>query len=122
MEPEGTGRKPDSVNPAFSGHPLYKHGTRMDLGMEATFAILRAAGSEIGKRFERFYERPAEEGLSLRQMQSLRNNSPLAHGAALIGEPEYKAALKLMNVFLEVKKRQPWEMAPVVHLSFELTE
>jgi hypothetical protein len=101
----------------FSGHPLYKHGTRMDLGMEATFAILRAAGSEVGKRFERFYERPEAEGISLREMQSLRNNSPLAHGANVIGEPEYKASLKLMNVFLDVKKRQPWEVAPVVQIS-----
>jgi hypothetical protein len=104
----------------FSGHPLYKHGLKMDLGMEATFAILRAAGSDVGKRFERFYERAANEGMSLREMQSRRNNSPLAHGASMVNEDDYTSALKLMNTFLEVKNRQPWELAPVVHIKLEL--
>ena len=100
----------------FSGHPLYKHGLKMDLGMEATYAILRAAGSNVGERFGHFYERPSAEGMSLREMQSMRNNSPLAHGSSVISEDIFHRALKLMNSFLEVGKREPWEVAPVVRI------
>ena len=100
----------------FSGHPLYKHGLKMDLGMEATYAILRAAGSKVGDRFGHFYERPSAEGMSLREMQSMRNNSPLAHGSSVIGEENFHKALKLMNSFLEAGKREPWEVAPAVRI------
>lgn len=100
----------------FSGHPLFKHGLKMDLGMEATYAILRAAGSKVGERFGHFYERPSAEGLSLRKMQSMRNSSPLAHGSSVIGDENFRKALKLMNSFLEVGKREPWEVAPVVRI------
>ncbi len=100
----------------FSGHPFYKHGKKMDLGMEATFAILRAAGSGVGERFARYYERPANEGMSLRDMQSMRNNSPLAHGSFVIGDEDFRRALKLINSFLGAGKRQSWELAPVVRV------
>jgi hypothetical protein len=100
----------------FSGHPLFKHGLKMDLGMEATYAILRAAGSDVGERFGQYYARPPTEGMSLREMQSMRNNSPLAHGSSVISGEDFRKALKLMNSFLEVGKREAWDIAPVVRI------
>ncbi len=106
----------------FSGYRLYRHGKAMDLGMEATYAILYARNNRWGRRFKKFHQLPPEAGLDLQTLQRMRNRSPLAHGSQVISEQTFFDGYRLIEEFLEVKRRASEELPPLVEIDFQLYE
>jgi len=104
----------------FSGYRLYRHGKRMDLGMEATYAVLLAKHNRWGRRFKKYYQRPLEEGMDLKTLQRVRNRSPLAHGNEVVTQRVFFEAYRLMEEFLEVKRRSPDKLPPLVEMESPL--
>jgi len=116
-----TDKIPDGTR-FFSGFRMYRHGKAMDLGMEATYAILYAKSNRWGRRFAKFYLRPSENGMDLRTLQRVRNRSPLAHGSEAISERMFFDGYRLMQEFLQVERRSPEELPPVIEIGFPLYE
>lgn len=104
----------------FSGYRLYRHGKSMDLGMEATYAILYARRNRWGRRFAKFYRRPPDAGMDLHSLQRMRNRCPLAHGNEIITERVFFDGYRLMGEFLEVKRHPAEKLPPVVEVDFQL--
>jgi len=68
----------------------------MKLPLQATFTVLRAVGHEAGKRFFNFEEK-------IKNIQSARNKSILAHGIQPVSEHAAKSILETVSDFVQVR-------------------
>lgn len=69
----------------------------MKLPMHATFTVLRSAGHEAGERFFKY-----EDGI--KNIQSARNNSILAHGIQPVNEHATQSILDTVTDFIQMKE------------------
>mgnify|MGYP000907716914 CR=1 FL=1 len=68
----------------------------MKLPLQATFAVLRATGHEAGDRFFRFEDK-------IKNIQSARNKSILAHGVQPVSEHAAQSILETVTDFVQMK-------------------
>jgi len=69
----------------------------MKLPLQATFEVLKAAGHEEGARFFQYEKK-------IKNIQSNRNHSILAHGIRPVGEPAARGILETVTEFVQMKE------------------
>ncbi len=85
---------PDKIRKEFSRKYLDPHRNVLKLPLSATFKYLEAKGHEVG---ERFFKREKE----IRNIQSNRNDSILAHGLKPVTERGINSILKTVSDFIQ---------------------
>lgn len=69
----------------------------MKLPLQATFEVLRAAGHEEGRRFFEYEKK-------IKDIQSNRNQSILAHGIRPVSERAAQGILETVTEFVQMKE------------------
>ena len=92
--------KPSKIPQEFRDEFIRKyrdpHSDMMKLPLQATFIILRAKGHEAGERFFKYEEK-------IKNIQSARNKSILAHGIQPVSEHAAQSILETVTEFVQVK-------------------
>lgn len=87
---------PQSLRDEFIRKYRDPHSDMMKLPLQATFTVLRATGHEAGQRFFEYEKK-------IKDIQSNRNRSILAHGIQPVSEHAAQSILETVSDFVQVK-------------------
>ncbi len=92
--------KPEKIPQSLRDEYIHKyrdpHTDMMKLPLQATFTVLRATGHEAGQRFFEYEKK-------IKDIQSNRNRSILAHGIQPVSEHAAQSILETVSDFVQIK-------------------